>query len=218
MIIFVQILIQNLNNMKKLFLLFVAVLMSGLMYGQFHIGPQIGYTASNLSVDKTDITAGLQNNMVVGVFMRLGKKIYLQPEVNYLTQGSVFQFKFGQSIIKQDVQLKSIQVPLNLGAQLIDLKVAKLRIFGGVTGNFVANKTINTTGNPSDYLKPDNIKDVTFQYQIGAGLDVLMFALDIKYYGGINDLVNGNVTYNSTTQQVNAPSNVFMVTLGWKIL
>ena len=204
--------------MKKLFLLFVAVLMSGLMYGQFHIGPQIGYTASNLSVDKTDITAGLQNNMVVGVFMRLGKKIYLQPEVNYLTQGSVFQFKFGQSIIKQDVQLKSIQVPLNLGAQLIDLKVAKLRIFGGVTGNFVANKTINTTGNPSDYLKPDNIKDVTFQYQIGAGLDVLMFALDIKYYGGINDLVNGNVTYNSTTQQVNAPSNVFMVTLGWKIL
>lgn len=204
--------------MKKLSLLLITFLMAGVMYGQFHIGPQIGYTAANLSVDKADITAGLQNNMVVGVFMRLGKKIYLQPEVNYLTQGSVFQFKFGQSLIKQDVQLKSIQVPLNLGAQLIDLKVAKLRVFGGVTGNFVANKTINTTGDPSEYLKPDNIKDVTFQYQVGVGLDVLMFALDVKYYGGINDLVNGNVTYNSTTQTVSAPSNVFMVTLGWKIL
>lgn len=204
--------------MKKLSLLLITFLMAGVMYGQFHIGPQIGYTAANLSVDKADITTGLQNNMVVGVFMRLGKKIYLQPEVNYLTQGSVFQFKFGQSLIKQDVQLKSIQVPLNLGAQLIDLKVAKLRVFGGVTGNFVANKTINTTGDPSEYLKPDNIKDVTFQYQVGVGLDVLMFALDVKYYGGINDLVNGNVTYNSTTQTVSAPSNVFMVTLGWKIL
>lgn len=204
--------------MKKLSLLLITFLMAGVMYGQFHIGPQVGYTAANLSVDKSDITNGLQNNMVVGVFMRLGKKIYLQPEVNYLTQGSVFQFKFGQSLIKQDVQLKSIQVPLNLGAQLIDLKVAKLRVFGGVTANFVANKTINTTGDPSEYLKPDNIKDVTFQYQVGVGLDVLMFALDVKYYGGINDLVNGNVTYNSATQSVSAPSNVFMVTLGWKIL
>jgi len=207
--------------MKKLSLLFVAVLMSGLMYGQFHIGPQIGYTAANLSYNKNDISTGLKNNMVIGVFMRLGKKIYIQPELNYLTQGSVFKFPslHSTSVIEQNVQLKSIQVPLNLGAQLIDLKVAKLRIFGGVTANFIADKTIDPVNSaPKDYLQPDNFNDVNFQYQIGAGLDILMFALDIKYYGGINDLVNGNVTYNSTTQQIDAPSNVFMVTLGWKIL
>ncbi len=207
--------------MKKLSLLFVAVLMSGLMYGQFHIGPQIGYTAANLSYNKNDISTGLKNNMVIGVFMRLGKKIYIQPELNYLTQGSVFKFPslHSTSVIEQNVQLKSIQVPLNLGAQLIDLKVAKLRIFGGVTANFIADKTIDPVNSaPKDYLQPDNFNDVNFQYQIGAGLDVLMFALDIKYYGGINNLVNGNVTYNSTTQQIDAPSNVFMVTLGWKIL
>ncbi len=207
--------------MKKLSLLIVAVLMSGLMYGQFHIGPQIGYTAANLSYNKNDISTGLKNNMVIGVFMRLGKKIYIQPELNYLTQGSVFKFPSlnSTSVIEQNVQLKSIQVPLNLGFQLIDLKVVKLRIFGGATANFVADKTIDPVNSaPKDYLQPDNFNNVNFQYQIGAGLDVLMFALDVKYYGGISDLVNGNVTYNSTTQQVNAPSNVFMVTLGWKIL
>jgi len=208
--------------MKKLSLFLAAFLMAGVMYGQFHIGPQIGYTASQLSYKSSDISTGLKSNMVIGVFLRLGNKIYIQPEVNYLTQGSVFKFPSllgNTSFVEQNVQLKTIQVPVSLGLQILDLKVVKLRIFGGATANFVANKTIDpVTAAPKDYLQPDNFKDVNFQYQIGAGLDVLMFALDVKYYGGLSDLVNGNVTFDNKTQAINAPSNVFMVTLGWKLL
>jgi len=204
--------------MKKISLLLVAFLISGVMYGQFHIGPQIGYTASKLSYKGTDITNGLKNNMLIGVFMRIGKKVYIQPEVNYMIQGSVFKFP-SLSNTEQDVNLKSIQVPLSLGWQFINLKVIKLRIFGGATANFIVNKTIITTnGTAKDYLVPDNFNNIQWQYQAGIGIDVLMFALDVKYYGGINNLINGNVKYNDATHSITGASNVFEVTLGWKIL
>ena len=208
--------------MKKFSLFLAAILMSGLMYGQFHIGPQIGYTASKLSYKGSDITNGLKNNMLIGVFMRFGKKIYLQPEVNYMTQGSVFKFPLtGGSVspVEQNVSLKSIQVPLSLGWRIINAKVFKLRIFGGATANFVVDKTIDTkNGDPKDYLVPDDFSNIQWQYQLGAGVDILMFALDIKYYGGINDLFNGTVKYNTDTHSVSGAANVFEVTLGWKIL
>jgi len=207
--------------MKKFSLFLVAILMSGIMYGQFHIGPQIGYTTPSLSYKGSDITTSLKNNMFVGVFMRIGKKIYIQPEINYMTQGSVFKFPTlgSTSFVEQDVSLKTIQVPLSLGWQILDLKVIKFRIFGGATANFIVNKSIDTkNGSPKDYLLPDDFNDIQWQYQVGAGIDFLMFALDVKYYGGITNLFNGSVKYNSATQTVSGSANAFEVTLGWKIL
>ncbi len=207
--------------MKKFSILLIAVLISGITYGQFHIGPQIGYTSSKLSYKGSDINSGLKNNMLIGVFMRIGKKIYVQPEVNYMTQGSVFKFPTlgSTSVVEQDVSLKTIQVPLSLGWQVLNLKVIKFRIFGGATANFIVNKTINTkNGSPKDYLLPSDFNDIQWQYQVGAGIDFLMLALDVKYYGGINNLFNGSVKYNSTTRTVAGSASAFEVTLGWKIL
>lgn len=205
--------------MKKFSLFFVAILISGITYGQFHIGPQIGYTASKLSYKGSDINAGLKNNMLIGVFMRIGRKVYVQPEVNYMTQGSVFKFPTlgSTSVFEQDVSLKSIQIPLSLGWQFLDLKVVKLRIFGGVTANFIVNKTITPSGTaPKEYLVPNDFKDIQWQYQTGLGIDILMFAIDVKYYGGINNILN--FKYDNNTKTLNGGSSVFEVTLGWKLL
>jgi len=204
--------------MKKITLLIAAVLMSAVMYGQFHIGPQIGYATSNLTLNGADIQSSMHNNFLVGVFARIGNKVYLQPELNYITQGNTFQFSHGT--IQQKVDLKSIQVPLSLGFQLLNLKVVKLRVFGGVTANFVVNKDvspaegINLTGN---YLTVDNFKNTNYQYQFGAGVDVFMLTLDVKYYGGISDFTNGSLTAGGGTIS-STKANAFMVTLGWKIL
>ena len=205
--------------MKKFSLLLIAVLMSGIMYGQFHIGPQIGYTSSKLSYKGSDINAGLKSNMLIGVFMRIGRKIYVQPEVNYMTQGSVFKFPSinNTSVFEQDVSLKSIQIPLSLGWQFLNLKVVKFRIFGGITANFIVNKTITPKGTaPKEYLVPNDFKDIQWQYQTGFGVDILMFAIDVKYYGGINNILN--FKYDNNTKTLTGGSNVFEVTLGWKLL
>lgn len=203
--------------MKKITLMLAALLISAVSYAQFTIGPQIGYTASSLTLNGNDIKANLQSNFVLGVFARIGDKVFLQPELNYLTQGNVFTIN---TTFKQQVNLQSIQVPLSLGFKLLNLKIVKLSIFGGATANFVVNKNMGVdaaaqaTGN---YLTADAFKNANYQYQVGAGLDIATFVINVKYYGGLSDLTNGNVTVGNGSITSSKP-NAFMVTLGWKIL
>ncbi len=154
---------------------------------------------------------------MLGVFMQVGNKVFLQPEVNYLTQGNVFTINNAR---KQTVNLKAIQVPLSLGFRLLNFKVVKLSVFGGATANFVVNKDMGISGaaqTTGDYLTADNFKNANYQYQFGAALDIATFVINVKYYGGISDFTNGNVTLTNGSIS-SAKPNAFMVTLGWKIL
>ena len=207
--------------MKKLVIALIAIIFTVSVYGQFHVGPQIGYTASNLSIDKDSITNGLKNNFVVGVFFRFGKKIYVQPEINWLTQGSVFKYpSFGSlSPIEQNIKLNTIQVPVNIGWRIINLEIVNIRIFAGAVANFITNTTIKTSGGDASYYDAlpteDDFGNIQWQWDAGVGVDVLMFAIDVKYMGGINNILK-DFNYDGTT--LSSKSNLFMVTLGWKIL
>lgn len=48
---------------------------------------------------------------------------------------------------------------------------------------------------------------------VGAGIDVLMFTLDVRYQMGLNEVIEkvNNFDFNSK-------NNVFCVSLGWKII
>lgn len=205
--------------MKKITLLFTALIISGAMFGQFHFGPQIGYSASNLTLNVDSVSNGLKNNFLAGVFVRMGQKIYVQPEVNWMTQGSVFSYNGLNKVpLEQEIKLNTIQVPVNLGWRIINLEVVNIRLFAGVAANFLMNTSINTkSGDPDDYedvLVPDDFKSVTWQWDAGLGVDVLMFAVDVKYVGGLSNVLN-DFSYDGNT--VNSKSNLFVVTLGWKI-
>jgi len=207
--------------MKKLVIALIAIIFSVSVYGQFHVGPQIGYTASNLSIDKDSITNGLKNNFVVGVFFRFGEKIYVQPEINWLTQGSVFKYpSWGNySPIEQEIKLSTVQVPVNIGWRIINLEIVNIRIFAGAVANFITNTTITTSGGDASYYdalpSEDDFGSIQWQWDAGVGVDVLMFAIDVKYMGGINNILKDFQYENGT---LTTKSNLFMVTLGWKIL
>ncbi len=207
--------------MKKAILVLSTVLLSSVMFGQFHFGPQVGYTASNLSINKSEIVNNLKSNLLIGVFVRMGKKIYLQPEANWLTQGSTFKYEFevdDPNPVEQEIKLNTLQVPLSLGWRMINLDVINIRLFAGASANFILNTKINTL-NPDtyEYLLPEDFSSIQWQWQAGLGVDILMFAIDVRYCGGINDLVNKTVTVDGGNYEVSSKSNLFQVTLGWKI-
>lgn len=207
--------------MRKITLIIAVFLISGSMFGQFHFGPQIGYSASNLTLDTDSISSGLKNNLLLGAFARFGEKIYIQPEVNWMTQGSVFKypsFQDGIVPLEQNIKLNIIQVPVNLGWRIINLEVVNIRIFAGIAANFLMNTVIDTkSGDPADYddaLVPEDFKNVTWQWDAGLGVDVLMFALDVKYMGGLTNVLDDFKIDGNT---ITSKSNLFVVTLGWKI-
>ena len=171
--------------MKKILLIISALFLVTTIHAQFHIGPQVGYSASKLTTNTSEITSDFKNNFLFGAFARFGEKIYVQPEVNWLTQGGIWENNSLDQ--KLEMTYKTIQIPVSVGWRLIDFKVANIRIFGGVAANIATDKSlkINDIDEP---LTNADWNDLSWQYQFGAGVDVLMFALDVKYMGGINDL------------------------------
>lgn len=216
--------------MKRLAVLLIVVITSTTMFGQFHFGPQIGYSASNLSLNTDSITSGLKSNFMFGVFFRLGDKVYLQPEVNWMTSGSVFKYpevNLGNSDLspfQQDIKLNSINIPVSLGWRLIDLKIVNIRLFVGINADIITKKTINNSQDISEVdddlfnpIKESDINDLNWSYHAGLGVDVLMFAIDVKYIGALGEPIISDITYNGSTQHIGSKYSMFLVTLGWKI-
>ena len=204
--------------MKKVLLIISAVLIVTTIQAQFHFGPQIGFTLSKLTTNLSEVTSDFKSNFMFGAFVRLGEKIYVQPEINWLTQGGVWKSTEGAGPDQIDKELKmtykTIQIPVSLGWRIIDLKIANIRIFGGAAANIVTDKKMDLK-NISDPIEDADWKDVIWQYQVGAGVDVLMFALDVKYMGGLNELMKNDIKFDGKT--ISTKSNMFTVTLGWKI-
>ncbi|HPE42502.1 MAG TPA: porin family protein [Bacteroidales bacterium] len=207
--------------MKKIFFAFTFVLMASALSAQISLGPKIGYTTSKLSVDKSDIKSDLKSSFIYGAFVRLGDKWYVQPEINFYTSGGVFETSSTTSPnpVNEEVELKTIQIPLYIGFTLADLKLAKIRAQAGPTANIISDKKINPLkGSTYTSIKETDINDIQWGFQFGAGVDVLMFTLDVQYYLGLNNVISDITLENGETVKFDSKSQGFMVTLGWKII
>jgi hypothetical protein len=201
--------------MKKFAFLFVLVLAGSVAFGQFSIGPKIGYNTSKLTSDYDSIKTDLTNNFHFGAFVRIGKKIYIQPELNYLTTGGVFKDELSLNPVNTEVELKNIEIPVILGWRIINFGVGNIRILLGPSATIVVDKTIQTSDGSSytGPLKDADINDLNWGFNLGGGVDVLMFTLDVRYQMGLNDVIGTVQDFN-----INSRDNLFSISLGWKIL
>ncbi|MCF8301878.1 MAG: PorT family protein [Bacteroidales bacterium] len=205
--------------MKKALILLIAMLAGQLAFGQLSLGPKIGYTASSLSTDADDINEDMKSSLHFGAFARLGTKVYFQPEVLWMTKGTEFGFEpnlfQGSAEVTQDVDMKTIDVPLLVGVKLVNLKVTNIRAMAGPVASFVMDKEIEAEDVPASFTIEDkDINDANWGIQIGAGVDVLKFSLDVRYEIGLNDIAEGD---DDDFNYGNLKNNAFLVSLGWAI-
>ncbi len=201
--------------MKKITFLFVFMLSACIAFGQFSVGPKIGFNTNKLTTDLDSISTDFQNNFQFGAFVRIGKKIYIQPEINWLTVGGVFENETGLNPFKQEISMKSIEIPVIVGWRILNFGVGNVRILLGPSATIVMDKTI-TSKEGEGYIQPikdSDIEDLAWGFNLGAGVDVLMFTLDLRYQMGINDVISSVENFN-----INSRSNMFSISLGWKIL
>lgn len=206
--------------MNKIFLFFICIFLSTGLLAQLSFGPKIGYNSAKLSLDSDEITSDLKNNFQYGIFVRIGTKIYIQPELYYVTQGSIFKTPANSTLseFNQEVKLKTIQMPLMIGFKLINLKLFNFRIFAGPTGSLVAKTKIdNKLATDFEPIKEADLKDVIWSIQAGVGIDITKITFDIRYNFGINNLIE-TITIDGNPINFNSKTNGFNVTLGLKIL
>jgi hypothetical protein len=200
--------------MKKVLLSVIIILMASATFAQFTIGPKVGLTMSKLKTNFPDIKEEAKSGFQFGAFARIGKKLYVQPELMFVTKGGIIRSETGLSA-KTKVNLSTMQIPLMVGFKLLNLKAVNLRVMGGPAISFVTNKEITiSTGNLEETIAGNNIKDAIWSMQLGAGVDVLMFTLDVRYEWGLNNIYDPP----SGAENYDMKSNLWNISLGWMIL
>jgi len=202
--------------MKKIIITIIVLGLNGIVVAQmpkFSIGPKIGFNTTKLSTDADAITSKVKSNFQFGAFVRIGDKIYIQPEVNYVIKGGVIK---GDTLpgypISQEVTLKTLTVPLLIGVKIINLKAASIHLVGGPVATFALNKklSIANPGGSWPVSSTSDFKTASWSLQAGAGVDVLMFTFDIRYEAGLSNMYNG-------AQDISFKNNLFNVSLGIKL-
>ena len=194
--------------------------MSATYAQNFAFGPKVGYISETLSVKQDDISASLNDKLILGVFMRVGNGVYVQPEVNYIASGAVFRCPQEGSVnpIEQEVYLQKIQIPFFIGAKLINGRNFNLRATMGPTANIVVDKTIESraTSNYIAPIKEADITDIYWGFQLGGGIDIASVTLDVQYIIGLSSII-GDVEIEGNPVLFDSKNQGFVVTLGLKL-
>jgi len=187
----------------------------------FAIGIKGGINSTKITTDnysvgnfnyanfKSDAKSGYN----LGVFARLGTKVYLQPELLYCVRKG----ESTSGTANQKLDLKTIQVPILLGFKLIDLKLASIRAFTGPAMSFpMKSSKVTYEGVTTGLYDTENYKSNIWDWQLGAGVDVGMITLDCRYEWGLSKTSDGNV--NTTSPSFVNKGNTLTFSLGFKFI
>lgn len=179
--------------MRKL-ILFAALLLFGLSaYSQVEIRPFVGANFSNVSKTHNNVETKANIGSQVGASVMFGHQLYFNPSISYFWRSTEYSFTGSQSI-KTDQKVSGVSIPLLVGFKFIDAAndpFINARIFGGPSMMFMSTqKYTNKVVNESvDWNKTQ------WAAQLGAGLDISIFFVDVAYEFGLskmNDPMNGS--------------------------
>ena len=197
--------------MKKLILIstfIISVMFANAQTPGFNLGPKVGATFSKYSSDIGSYKEEAVRTFHWGAFARLGNKVYLQPELLFMNKSGII-IDPAASAKEQTIKLRTIDVPLLLGVKLANLQLANVRVFAGPVASLTVNREVEAE-NWADAITDDDLKETNWGVQFGAGADLLMFTLDLRYELGMSDY--------SKIDTYSLKNNIFTVSLGWKIL
>lgn len=217
--------------MKKIIFSLSLLFVSSLAFSQLGFGIKGAVTMNNLSTNISDYEQAAQTGYQLGAFIRIGDKLHLQPEAYFaMKTGELSTELVGydpdnptESVnVKQGMTLNTIDIPVLVGYKIIDPPTLNVRLQAGPVLSMVLDKKFDVTLDgveiPEEELKSleDQYKDANWGMQFGAGVDFLFLTLDVRYELGLSDIYEKSADSNMDLGSLK--NNVFVVSLGWKIL
>nr|WP_294898675.1 porin family protein [uncultured Pedobacter sp.] len=177
--------------MKKIFAITCFVLLSSAgAFAQFNLGLKAGLNYTTIKAQNNEFDQNGILGYQAGVWARLGKTIYLQPEIYMGTKGSKIEFNSGGSNVSVKQKFTTLDVPVLLGTKFGTDKM-NLRIMAGPSFQF------NLDDNSSAFSQATNpdfykYRDYVTNAQIGAGVDLGSLSLDLRYETSLQDINKNN--------------------------
>ncbi len=175
--------------MKRITLFIVFCLITASIFSQLDFGVKAGLNLTNISADVLTDDYQIKSNdgselgYHAGVLLRASLVgIFIQPELLFTSVASEYTVTDVntslETLAKQRVG--RIDVPVIVGA-----KLGTLRLGIGPVASFIVSENSDLSDIP-DF--ETTIKSATFGYQIGAGLNIWKFGLDLRYEGSLSKL------------------------------
>lgn len=147
-----------------------------------------------------------------GVYMRFGKNLFIQPEVLYSTRAGSFDVIRNGQTESVTVKTTTFDVPVLLG-----IKGGPLRVVAGPVASFRIDDN-QKLGQALNQYTSGSLNDAWskafYGYQVGGGLDLGSFGLDVRYQGNLTDIAqisnsSGKFSQNMKTWQVTLAYRLF---------
>lgn len=205
----------------------------------FHSGIRLGANFSNLQIKDAEFSVlnpvgslifnqfkengSYSTGLVGGVWMRIGRKFFVQPEILVSAKGGTFDLLQNTvttgsipQTVKVDFKTTNIDLPFLVGVSIIRF----LRLYAGPLASFsitesgTLKETLNLYTNQSI---DKTFKDAVFGYQAGVGLDLKRFKLDVRYEGSLTDVSVIKLDKVNTDTRFTSKTSLWQVTLGYEI-
>jgi|AntRauTorckE5430_2_1112549.scaffolds.fasta_scaffold01922_5 hypothetical protein len=164
--------------------------------------------------DSLKMTLGSSNfGIHVGGFARvtLGN-VFIQPEILFNTKGHEYTVYGLQGNVLQVLEdrFTTIDVPIIVG-----YKFSSLRFQAGAIGSM----TLTNTNDMVNYFQEQEdlvstLQGLNWGWQVGLGLDISKFMIDIKYEGNFQRIGN-DIVIDGNTYNFDGRANRFLVTFGY---
>lgn len=194
--------------MKKIFLIAVLLLVGKFStYAQIHLGLKTGINYAMLTAREGQFDYKGAIGYHAGVWGRIGKSIYFQPEIYLGTKNTDITLKQSGTTISPQGRIKftTIDVPLLIGKQIgIDKLNFHFVIGPSIQFNLQEKNTISAQiADPSFY----DYRTVIANLQAGGGVDVGNISIDLRYETGLRDINKNKGQHN----------NLIHLSLGYKL-
>jgi len=190
--------------MKNLFILLLLALTFSSSLAQVKVNPHVGLNvvSNDTSIDTLNIngSAGFSG----GVFIRIGtdSNLYGVTGLQFAGLNMVAYSDDGQVELGK-AETKFVKIPFNLAFNVINLKVVKAYLQGGLTGSFAFDRDEEILPNLGPLIRSNGF---VLGGNFGAGVDVLFLNLFVNYETGFTKLMNN----------ADESSNVLTLTAGFK--
>ncbi len=195
--------------MKKTLLTVVMALMGAATFAQ--AGPGFGikaglnyngngdyFNSAEQAFENPDRNAGFH----VGVFGKLGNRLYVRPELVYTSTSSDYD--------EGDLKINKLDLPVLVGAKII----GPLHAFIGPSFQYILSTKF-------DDVKFDDVEnDLTVGLNLGAGLNLGKFGVDLRYERGFTEnevnFIDTNIT-NLNGDRVDTRPDQLILSLSLKL-
>lgn len=206
--------------MKKFSLLIMMFIITLSINAQwFAFGVKGGYSTTleqNQSYKEIfNVSNNLQNGFHLGLFMRMGRTWYLQPEAqfNYYNYSSSLNYENTNIYQNKKYQINTVDVPVLLGVHLANTKMFKMRVMAGPKFSFNIGSTVAETFKDFETFTQE-LRNTRLGLDCGLGFDIWRITLDVRY-----NLVQDIYKYQNSegTTFNNKPMHSIQASIGYRI-